>query len=260
MILSKMLRSALGLGGYVLWKRKFLRFGIDPFLDVQRLSNFWGTKVDIVFDVGANDGGFVQGALLSLPEAEFHCFEPHPRTFQRLTDAVRNVRVRAHNLALGDKRGPAAFYEYASEGSDTLINSMVPDAPFALHGGFRHRPITVHCDTLESFCSEHEIDRIDVLKIDVEGFELQVLWGAESVLRQKKVGFIYLEYNDIAPLPNGTGGALAPIAEYLAKFGYRCVATYTDFVLPDLMIVANALFAVIPQKEPGLPERKLPRD
>ena len=247
MVAGTIIRSALSRLGYVLWKREFLRFGVDPFLDIRRLATMWRLPIGTVFDVGANDGGFLGQAHAAFPEARFYSFEPHPATFRRLTERMRLPRTELFELGLGDRRGPVVFHEYGREGDGALINSMVPDAPYAVRGGFPSQPITVPCDTLDLFCRDKGVGHVDVLKIDVEGFEAAVLRGAEGMLRANAIRFVYLEYNDLCPVPKANGGALIPIAEYLSGWGYRCVATYTDFVLADLMSVANALFAVAPE-------------
>ena len=82
--------------------------------------------------------------------------------------------------------------------------------------------------------------------IDTEAFDLSVMKGAARMLQERRIGFIYTEFNDLSVKEGTTGGALIPISEYLSPFGLRYVATYTDFVLPEngMFICANALFAL----------------
>lgn len=122
------------------------------------------------------------------------------------------------------------------------------NARFPQRFGYEPRIRTVPCTSVDRFCETaniDRIDRIDLLKIDTEGSELVVLKGAERTLAQGAVQFVYVEFNDLEPAPDTTGGALVPIADFLARFGFRYVATYTDSVLhgDDLFVCANALFA-----------------
>ena len=92
-----------------------------------------------------------------------------------------------------------------------MVNSLLPNAQFAVRFGTKARQIQVRCTTLDRFCSERGVKQIDVLKIDTEGFEFEVLKGASSMLAQQAIKFIYFEFNDISPRRDASGGALVPI-------------------------------------------------
>jgi FkbM family methyltransferase len=242
-MVSGLIRRLLGRVGYVLWKREFLIYGIDPWLDIARLSRAWGTKVEVFFDVGANIGQTACAALAAFPAAHVFSFEPHPETFQRLS-MLRAQRFSAYSIAFSDREGEAKFYEYASAGDGTQINSLVPDARFPIQFGYSAKESAAQCSTIDRFCETSAIDRIDLLKIDTEGSELFVLRGAAGMLRAGRIGFILTEYNDLLPKSGTTGGSLLQIAEYLSPFGYTYITSYTDRVMEkDMFVSANALFA-----------------
>ncbi len=87
-----------------------------------------------------------------------------------------------------------------------------------------------------------------MLKIDTEGFDFEVIKGASYLLAQKMIKFIYFEFNDINPRRDASGGALAPIDQLIRPLGYRFIATYNDYVVPngELFLVSNALYALPP--------------
>jgi FkbM family methyltransferase len=60
----------------------------------------------------------------------------------------------------------------------STINSLVPNARYAVRFDEQSSSITVNCTTIDLFCGERKIDKIDVLKIDTERFEQEVLRGA----------------------------------------------------------------------------------
>lgn len=248
--MKNLLRSFLAKRGYVLWKRNFFRFGISPFVDMARLNMTWGRSLDVVFDVGANVGQFAQEARHELPAATIYSFEPHPRSFEKLSKVAVGGRIDPQCSALSDRIGEVMFYEYDIEGAGSHLNSLVPDARFPTRFGYEGHAITVQSTTLDHFCASHSIDCIDFLKIDVEGAELSVLKGATDMLARGKILAVYFEFNDLEPAPGTTGGSLMPIARYLGEFGLRYACTYTDFLLhgDQLHVVANALF-VLPPKE-----------
>jgi len=246
-ILSSLVRRVLDRLGYVLWKRDVISYGVISFLDIARLSKVMGREINVFFDVGANIGQTSEAALKAFPSSRVYAFEPKPSVFHRLREIVSDTRFSAHQLALGNVSSDVLFYEYGSVDAAEVIGSLAPDARFAVRHGLA--PIgqsIVTCTTLDEFCKRSDISKIDVLKIDVEGFELFVLKGAERLFGERAIQFVYVEFNDLLPKPGTTGGALFPIAEYLALHGFNCVATYTDYINPDgeMFVVSNALFAL----------------
>jgi FkbM family methyltransferase len=246
MFFTRLIRLGLDQIGYVLWKQEFFRYGISPFVDIARLNRAWGRSVQTFFDVGANIGQTAQEALKAFPEARIFSFEPHPIAFKRLGNSISSDRASLHQLALGEQSGEVKLYEYGSGDGGSLINSLVPDARYPIQFKHSASECIVQCSTVDQFCIANNVQRIDVLKIDTEGFDLFVMKGAARMLQERRIGFIYTEFNDLQPKKGTTGGALIPISEYLAQFSFRYVATYTDFVLPDgdMFICANALFAL----------------
>jgi FkbM family methyltransferase len=218
----------------------------DVFSDINRLSLAWNYQINCFFDVGANDGATAKAALSYFNDASIFAFEPHPNTFLKLRQNVSGPRCQAFNIAFGDKKGDADLFSYDND----KINSLVPDAPFAVRFGKKGSPIEIRISTIDDFCTAHCIATIDVLKIDTEGFDLCVMKGAETKLARHEVRFIYTEFNDVFEQPGRSGGALFPMCEYLYPFGFRFVAAYTDCLATEgeFFAVHNALFAVPPSK------------
>jgi FkbM family methyltransferase len=225
-----------------------IAFGHDPYLDIRRLAQKWSTPVGTVFDVGANIGQTVaRTRRIFGPSTRIICFEPHPTTFQALRGAINHLRnVEAHQVALSSVNGEATLFEYeASE-----LNSLNSSAPYNVRFPMRGTPKAVSASTLDSFCISAGVNRIDVLKIDTEGHDIDVLQGAERLLSEHRIRFVYFEFNDIQADSRAQGGALLPIDTLLRRHGLRFVATYSDYIVTDgdLFQVANALYA-LPRNE-----------
>src|SRR5438876_2660799 len=60
------------------------KYGYDAFLDIERLSRAWRYRIDVFFDVGANDGATIRLAKRRFGNCRIVAFEPHPRTFVKL--------------------------------------------------------------------------------------------------------------------------------------------------------------------------------
>jgi len=242
--IAKALRWVLARRGFLLVKPRFT-FGFDVWCDIHHLAEAWTYPVAVVFDVGAHDGETALSVLRAFPEARVTSFEPHPETFAALTRKLsRHPRFEAVNTALGVESGEVMMFQYEKSN----INSLTPQAPFAVRFAEDARRIVVSCATLDDHCARHAIARIDLLKIDTEGFDLVVLQGAQKMLRRRAIRFILVEFNDLQPRAGTFGGALAPIDTLLRPHGYRFVASYVDYIVPEgeMFFVSNALFALPP--------------
>lgn len=243
-MLLREVRWLLALGGLAVTRST--RFGIEPFGDIRRLASQWNYTLDVFFDVGANDGETALKALSEFPSANVFSFEPHPATFRDLISIVgKRARFHAFNLALGSECKELEMFEYGS--SD--LNSLIPNAQFTVRfKAAAPRTVPVQCMTLDRFCVEHAIEKIDILKIDTEGFDLVVLQGSIEMLRDRKIRFIYVEFNDLQLKDGAFGGALFPFDDFLRPFGFRFVAAYNDLLVTEgeMFSVSNALFALPP--------------
>jgi FkbM family methyltransferase len=158
---------------------------------------FPGRPFRIVFDVGANRGQSAAAYLAALPEAELWCFEPSAASFAELVARFgRNARVHCERVALGALAGTAVLQDAVpSAGGEharllPLQGSVgAPPAGASPAGQAEAVPLA----TLDEFCAAHGIEAIDFLKIDTEGWDLDVLRGGESLLRAQGAGFVQVE-------------------------------------------------------------------
>jgi FkbM family methyltransferase len=155
-----------------------------------RLQEFVPQPGWIVFDVGANTGVYaVQQARRG---AQVYAFEPNPDCFRRLRKAVQandlESRVMAVNRALGATAGTAQLV--VPEGVTTM-GSLRPEwAPGS--GGIG---LEVEVGTIDHVVSTLGIHRVDLLKVDVEGLELDVLQGARETFAL--VDRVVVEYHSL---------------------------------------------------------------
>ena len=140
---------------------------------------------DLFVDVGANVGSY---SVLAAGAAGARCvsFEAHPDTFAHLQDNVRlnglAERVTAHNLGIGGERGALRF----TSGLDTVNHILAPGEPTS-------GSIEVAVRTLDEMLGQ--LDRPAIAKIDVEGFETEVLRGARSFLDSPFAAALVIELN-----------------------------------------------------------------
>jgi FkbM family methyltransferase len=144
----------------------------------------------IVFDVGANDGEYslMAGPRLhhAFPAGQIHAFEPSESTFKRLTLNVRRLDlICLHQFAFGEKSGVCTLYQ-VFEGSGLASLYDREKGSLGQYGLKTTLTEEVEVTTIDAFCSENGINRIHLLKIDVEGHESKVLAGAQSMLAHRQ--------------------------------------------------------------------------
>jgi len=194
--LSKRLtKNVLARMGYELRKTAQLEttvaqeFGIDPMRDMLRLTRLSGlSSRPVVFDVGANIGDTVREFSFVFGNPLIHAFEPSPKTFQTLKANTSYIpAITLNNVGLGSSRNELSFHE--SEKSD--MNSFLAPAKdcWVEQQSVQKLPVR----TVDDYCLEHSIDRIDVLKSDTQGYDLEVLRGAERMLTSGRIRLVYLE-------------------------------------------------------------------
>lgn len=139
--------------------------------------------LDVFVDAGANVGDWTAAVLERFPAAHGIAIEPGSVPANRLRSRF-NGRVRVIEAALDERKGTLAFHERAdsSEFSSTHLAVGTPQT----------RPaIMVPAVTIDSL----GLERIDVLKIDVEGSEAAAIRGASEMLSAQRIGMLQFEYN-----------------------------------------------------------------
>ncbi|ATU67334.1 FkbM family methyltransferase [Piscinibacter gummiphilus] len=150
-------------------------------------------KSPVVFDVGANEGQWTADVMALEPTARVHAFEPQSRLANRI--AAEQPGVKVNNMALGDAPGTLELGDYAEHAGSQHASLLKGVIDGIHHGAVTYTSVAV--GTLDDYCTEHGIDHIDLLKIDVEGFELKVLQGAKRMLAERRLDVIQFEFNEM---------------------------------------------------------------
>ncbi|HEX4412765.1 MAG TPA: FkbM family methyltransferase [Lacipirellulaceae bacterium] len=168
------------------------------------------SRPTIAIDVGGNIGQTAL-TLAAIGYGKIYTFEPIPETFARL---MANIKLNPQfSQIVAVDRGIGA-----SPGKFTFIHN--PRSPGQSKFSNANNSSGVHAAviTLDAFCEASGIEEVALLKIDVEGFELEVLKGAESLLRRGIIKAIYTEV--IALALEQAGASPVQLYEYMAGVGY----------------------------------------
>ena len=174
---------------------------------------------DIVFDVGANTGSWTQAVLNSHSDVKIHLFEPVPQTYQSLlhniSDRLKTGNIFPNNLAMGSVEKLQKFYFYEEKPAwSTFFRRFDVEKQYGIKPP---KSFPVLATSLDLYCQRWGIERISFLKIDVEGGELEVLHGAENLLKKGKIDYIQFEYGGTFLDAKIT---LQEVFEYLQKNRY----------------------------------------
>ncbi len=194
----------------------------EDYLEQKKL--FASAPAGIIFDVGANAGQTTHKYRKMFPKASIHGFEPFPRMFGEYVESVHgDKKVHCVNIALSNQNGTAEFFVNSFHGCNSLLqnNEEFTKGKDAFQ---KMGKIEVNTETLDSYCEKNKIERINILKMDVQGGELLVLQGTEKMLSNKKIDLIYTEVMYMEVYKNQP--LFSDIKKFLEQFGYRLHKSY----------------------------------
>lgn len=208
--------------------------GHDPYHDMRRLTG--GIASPVVFDVGANVGQSIERIRTYFEHPVIHAFEPSPDTFAALRRATEGIPdLTLNNVALGRQAGTADF----TVNSELVLSSLLEFGPDS--SGYEQGKIPVTVATLDAYYAANKLDRINVLKMDTQGFEMEVLHGGETMLRQGRIGAVFLEIT-FSDMYKGLPG-LDEIYRFMTEHGFYLVAFYDFHYQSNRLGWCDAMFA-----------------
>lgn len=188
--------------------------------------------IDLILDVGANSGQFAREMRGKFPQAHIVSFEPLPEPFVELQAwAEVDGNATALNLALGECDATLPFYRHLGHStSSSMLQTHASGA--AIYPQMSRAELTeVPVRRLDDVLEEHGwvAGPATLLKLDVQGFEAQVLRGAAQTLGQ--VAALITEVN-IDPLFVGQA-EFRELSELAYAAGLRYAGNYAQHAAPD---------------------------
>lgn len=168
-------------------------------------------RVETVVDVGANKGLWYQHARIAFPNAHIFCVEIAPPLWPHLERRIQNddqATLIRHGLS--SRAGTLTLNYYHS----------LPAVSTTYELGYSHLQATtidVEVTTGDVFARSADVDRIDVLKVDVEGGELEVLRGFDRMFARRDIGVVQFEYGRANIV---SGSLLRDFYSFLEGHGY----------------------------------------
>lgn len=193
-----------------------------------------------IFDVGANNGSVTEKYARLYPGAQIHSFEPIPELITLFEQRNgHNNRIALNKLALSNVNGEQTLHLNKSlDTSSLLVSSNIGGSSDALCQTVS--TISIQTITLDQYCADRNINQIDILKMDTQGSELNILKGAERMLRENRIKLIFSEvyfkpqYQQ-QPLFN-------ELIAYLRPFGIELQDIYETIYNDKQLLWGDAIF------------------
>lgn len=196
---------------FIIWRSPFMR----------------SLKATHFIDIGANTGEFALIARAAFPTAKIISFEPQPIAFDALNKVMKKDKnFQSYQVALGEKESTAVMY----------VSPFSPSSSF-LYRSDDAQPREMHLQTLDQYENLITPSDTTIIKMDVEGYELSILKGAELFL--KKTDWLYIECRATEPI----GCSFGEIYDFLIERGWEYHGAYDSaFSTNGRLMYFDALF------------------
>lgn len=158
-------------------------------------------KTPVIFDVGTHSGQTIDRFLKLYPNANLYCFEPVKESFEKLTKKYTDRNIYLNNFALGSKKQKKLFYQYKKIDTSSFFSvnkknkwlEIASQRANVDKSNFLEKKFEVSISKLDEYTKKNKIKFIDILKIDTQGYELEILKGSLNLIENKKINCIILE-------------------------------------------------------------------
>lgn len=230
----KLRKKLIDISGYWFYRKNHLPIGADFTEDLKKL----GLSVETIFDVGANYGQTALYYAENFPLAKIYSFEPVKESYRKMVGATQHIKsVSCFNYAFGESIGTAEIPLFNEEKSQ--LNSL-KTANMSSNADAVTEIVTIQ--TIDAFLEDHRIQKIDLLKIDTEGYEVEVLKGAGKSLASEKINLILCEAALCSE--NGRNTQIIDIITYLKPYNFTLLGMYDTNInyLKEGLAYSNILF------------------
>ncbi len=142
----------------------------------------------VIFDIGAHVGDWSSSLINEYSDLNYilYMFEPSVKTYNKLIENIdESKNKKCHNIGFGDKEEVLTIhYDSVDQGNASILSKNTKYSE------------EVNITTIDSFCIQNDIKCVDFIKMDVQGYEYNILEGASDFLASGKIKFIQFEFDE----------------------------------------------------------------
>jgi len=180
-------------------------------------------KDAVLFDIGANKGEYSKLLQLNIENSDIYAFDPVKENIDRAKRITEN-KINYITSAVSDFDGKVNFF------IDTKVENSGHSSMFDMNKiGYETRSEKREVDVikLDSFAKNNGINKVDFMKIDIEGNELNALRGAEAMFLNKQVGIIQFEFGHAS---RASRTLLLDFVYFFKKYNYELFSVMPNFI------------------------------
>jgi FkbM family methyltransferase len=227
----------------------------DPEIKADLNLLFTPNEKLVIFDIGACEGEDSIRYSRMFPNALIHLFEPRPDNLKKINQNLGDFKctsIAVSSLALSNAAGEATFYlssvkpDEAKNASDWDFGNkssslLPPSQKLKEHTSWLEfkDQLVVQTERLDTYCAANEIERIDLIHMDVQGAELMVLQGAGQMLQH--IAAIWLEVEAVELYKNQP--LRQDIEHFMSEHNFICVKSTVNNVAGDQLYLNATLIS-----------------
>ncbi len=196
-----------------------------------------GNPPAVIYDIGANIGTWTLLAKSIFPGAVVHGFEPLPEHGARYLSATESLpEVHLHGIALGEAAASSVLHVTSrSDASSLLPLTADGRAQWQMEA---HKEVPVRVERLDDWVTAHALPPPDLIKMDVQGYELHVLKGAPGCLRRAKAVLAEASFGEFYE----SQCLFEELSSFLAQHHFRLAALGHGTALGRRLVQADVLY------------------
>ncbi len=197
------------------------------------------TETPTCFDIGANHGQTVDFLLQLFKKPDIYAFEPGTSAFNKLKKRKFPQNIQTYHKALGAENTSKEFINYNQPWLNSFLE-LEDKRDHYFKGTHVIGTENIEVITLDLFATENQINRIDYIKLDTQGYDFEVLKGAQQCLRRGMINVLQIELNFVN-LYKEQGDPI-DIIRYLHDHDMKLVGFYDNIRRFYYISWCNALF------------------
>lgn len=234
--------DGVGVGKFI------LDHGNNNTVEAQTTANaLAGIDNPVIFDIGSNIGTYATWVAkwAATRNGKVYCFEPQRQVFQMLCGnlALNNIfNVYAYELALGKEEKMIEVNEVDYHNVGSFASFTLADIDLSEKYKSINNKQKIKLTTLDKFVRDYQIEKVDFIKIDAEGLDIDVMDGGINTIQTMKPD-LYVEYLNLGPSKKEDTAeeGKARLIEYLTNLGYKCMVIHHDIFAScrDIFVTQN---------------------